>query len=459
MSTQFTISGTVIEQGTEKRLNGATIKMKTPSQVLSTVTDKYGRFTFSSVAESDVSGEQETFDIFLSAYYKDGNQQEPQPYKIIIKKGTEPEDVNIKMVNRGPISNSAGRIFLGFLIILLSVLVFEYYEIHNTKANQKQGEVNNKIVNSLTEGLVDRITADSIKVSAFQLKNDSISTLDYEFITAELYQIKDGAIELFKASKIDSTYQALINRNLEDVGLAVNRRNKEEIQAALVNSKTYIKEVPNFKSTWFWQTIPWSYYEIILWALFATLLRLIGNTSFYVSRNIFYRDSIADKMALLFTIPIIALLITFVISFFKISISIAGTALVVDFSNPFVSIILASLIGLAPWRAWEFIYGLADLLFDSLKKWLGLSKSGDAKSEGNEKSPNTDQQNGADQGASNVQMESDPPNKPVVSNGPKPEQDIQETTIQTSRQGEPKKLTNPKPEQDKPETPAKPEDQ
>lgn len=372
---QFTLSGIVLDQGTKERLIGATVRMETSTDVLFQETDEDGKFAFKDIAEPDLK-DQISCKVLLFAYSKDGRQQNSAPSLIEVEKGKAPKEVVIKMVNRGPISNRAGIAFLAILLMLLAGLAYSYYSLHKPDVNDEQQEFNPGMVNILSNSLVDRITDDSIKVSNFKLKDDLIDSADQVFITAELQQLEGAVTELFKSSLVDSGFMALVYRNLEDAKRDAAANNKEGIMDALVKSKSHIKRVPTLAPSWFWETTPYAYYEILFWALFATLLRLINNTGYYVSRNTFFRDSILQKVALLFSIPLIALLITFVISFFKINISIGGTELSIDFSNPYVSIILASLIGLAPWKSWEFMYGLADKLFVVLKRWLGLEKDG-----------------------------------------------------------------------------------
>ena len=414
MSTILTLSGNVIDKGTEKRLSGATVRLVTPTQVLFQETDKNGKYSFPGIDEPELAEGQLNYEVSLYTYYKDGRQQEPAPLVVTIDKGKTVQFQTIEMVNRGPISNSAGRVFLVILVVLLVAFTYVYYSMHEKDADESEGRVNTEIVNTLTESLVDRITLDSIKVSAFKLTNSKMDSTDLEFMNAEFEQLKDAADVLFKASQMDEALQALIKRNYQDIGQAIKNQNKEGIIAALSTSKTYIQKGHHLKSAWFWETPPNTYYEIVFWALFATLLRLIGNTSFYVSRNIFYRDSIPHKAVLLFTIPLIALLITIVISFFKITINIGGAAISLNFSDPYFSIILASLIGLAPWKAWEFMYGLADLFFNQLKKWVSInSKSGDEVSEGRE--PSSPVEPGADESDDpEVPEDTDKPTKPEV---------------------------------------------
>ena len=393
MPNQLSLTGTLFEKDTKIPLSGYTINVKTTSEQQTKVTDNQGKFSFSNLTEPEVAANQATYKLQLSAVNKDNYYQKPKDLIIDVVKGTKTLDQEIIMENRGPISNFAGKVFLASLIVGLLGLGVYYYISHKPETSKKQ-DINTELVNTLTQSLVDRITDDSIKVSSFKLEGETIDSLDYLFISAEYLQLKEAASELLDAAQSESSIRSLNERNIADIKKAVDKKNKAEIQAALLSSRADIKKIPSFLPKWFWTTVPGRYYEILLWALFATLLRLIGNTSYYVSRGIFFRDSIFNKFPLIVTIPLIALLIAFVISFFKISIALGDTEVSLDFSNPFVSIILATLIGLTPWKSWEFMYGLADQFIISLNRWLGLNKASASRTqnsmtEGNQPSAGT----------------------------------------------------------------------
>lgn len=106
--------------------------------------------------------------------------------------------------------------------------------------------------------------------------------------------------------------------------------------------------------------------EVFCWALFSTLLRLIFNSAFYLYKNTFIATAIPHHVALIVTIPVIAVIIAMVLSLVTLEFAIAETAIALDMSNPMISVLVACLIGLAPWKAWEFVRRLADRLFDAL---------------------------------------------------------------------------------------------
>ena len=376
MATKLTLSGIVIDKGTNKRISNAIVSLKTPNGDLVRYTDDDGRFKFKDVEEPDLGQDELKYNISLSAYSEHGTQHKPVPLMIPIDKGQETHFQKIKLVNRGPISNISGIVFLIVLLIALVFAGYTYFKLHSDP-DKKSKEIDPKLVHALVENFGTQVTSDSLVISDLQLKDGLIDTTDMPLLRFKLQHLQEATNEVFKVAATDSSYQALVQRKIEGLEDALVRKNQEDVIKSLSKIKNLVEDVPNLTPSWFWKNKPLIYAEILFWALFATLLRLIGNTSYYISRNIFLRDSILHKAALLFTIPIMALIITLVVSFFKIAISIGGTNINIDFSNIFIVIIVAFLIGLAPWRSWEFIYGLADKLFDGLKNWLGLKKTAD----------------------------------------------------------------------------------
>lgn len=392
MATKLTLSGIVINKGTNERISNAIVSMQTTNNQLVQYTNEDGKFEFKDVEEPDLTQEELQYNISLNSYSKHSKQQNPVPLIIDIDKGQNTHFQIIKLLNRGPISSISGILFLIGLVVTLVITGYIYFNLH-IDSTRNQQVVNSNMVNTLIENLESQITSDSVKISELQLKNSLIDTTDVPLIKFKLQQLNEATNELFKIAYTDSSFQALVYRNLNYLEVALNRKSQEDIIVSLYKIKNLVRDVPNLSQSWFWESKPLIYVEVLFWALIATLLRLISNTSYYISRNTFFRDGILHKTVLLFTIPLIALLITLVISFFKVTISIGGTNISLDFSNVFVSIIIAFLIGLAPWKSWEFIYELADKLFNGLKKWLSLGKPSDQKSEGEETDSNNQNSN------------------------------------------------------------------
>jgi hypothetical protein len=125
------------------------------------------------------------------------------------------------------------------------------------------------------------------------------------------------------------------------------------------------------KDTFFFEHYPARLLEVLFWAMAATLIRLIFNTGKYLYDRNFYKSAIPHHIALIFTVPILAVLIAFVISLINLSGGISEAQFNLDLNSVYISILVGALIGLAPWKAWDFLQGLADLLFNKLK---GITK-------------------------------------------------------------------------------------
>jgi hypothetical protein len=70
-----------------------------------------------------------------------------------------------------------------------------------------------------------------------------------------------------------------------------------------------------------------------------------------------------------------AVLIAFVLSFVNIDFKLGESGVSFDLSHVTASIVIAALVGLAPWRASEFLGNLADLFFEKLGRLFGISKN------------------------------------------------------------------------------------
>lgn len=371
MSSTLSLTGLALDSSNYSPIADASIRLKTPSGNYFAKSDANGVFIFKDIVEPA----DQSYPVALYANAAGGYVQDDPPLSLTWEKGKRPNSVEVLLENRGPTSNSAGTIFLVALIGLLLALGVVYFKSHSSDKDKNMlVQENPVLVQVLTDNLTQRITLDSAKVASYQPQNDSLDSVHYVNLMADYEQVEQSTDTLLKVSKIDTGYYFMIEQGLKDVHQAILNKEKTSIVNALLILRQSIKKIPSLSPSWFWQEVPGRYAEIILWTLFASLLRLIGGTSYYVSRNSFYRNSIPHKVALLFTIPLIALIISFVFSFFKIIFQVGEEQYTLDFTSPYMSVVLAFLIGLAPWKAWKVMNGLAEKLFDSINKALSLKK-------------------------------------------------------------------------------------
>ncbi len=135
-----------------------------------------------------------------------------------------------------------------------------------------------------------------------------------------------------------------------------------------------INEMVVQPASYFWQSDPWRLVEILMWALAATIISLAISTGHSLSERNFYWRAIPAHTTYLFTTPIVAVVIAFILSLVTISITVSGVELKLDMSNVTISILVAVLIGLARHKALTFVNELANLLFSKLLKAVGAKE-------------------------------------------------------------------------------------
>jgi hypothetical protein len=175
-----------------------------------------------------------------------------------------------------------------------------------------------------------KIFADLQKSLAGLLDADQVAALDGLFAQA------DAALEAGAVDALDATLDRLL------------------------------KQIEEERELFLWEDMPGRLLEVMFWALAATLLRLIFNAGNYLYKGSFLKSAIPQHLALLVIIPVVAVLIAFVLTLVSVDLKVGDTALKLDMSNILIAIVVAALIGLAPWRSWNFLHKLADLLFTSL---------------------------------------------------------------------------------------------
>jgi len=120
----------------------------------------------------------------------------------------------------------------------------------------------------------------------------------------------------------------------------------------------------------FWSAHPLKLLEIYFWALFATLIRMMISTGTFIRKRRFLKTAIWSQVTLIISVPVLAVLISFVISLLEIQIGLAGSEINLDLSDVKVSILVAAFIGFAPWRAWDFLAAVGDTFFSYMQDAL-----------------------------------------------------------------------------------------
>lgn len=372
-------------QGTTIRLQGAAIdadNQEISYGPLFTNSDPDGRFKFTlSRWPQDSESKPLNGNCSVIAYHP--NFAQPEPISLAFKRNEknelamEPGSADIALVSRYQISRSTGVIFLIALLVVLTIIVSGHVVTHASRPSRVP--LNDGLSNLITTAQRDaeQLMAAGVAVDAITSVPAATTTLT-ETVPAENGAVADGDTVAGTIAAAQSVYEELVSDEAQTPfdaqhQLEVTALFEEALAAAEAEewgtlnvilatlSDSFIR--PN---RYFWEESDLRYIEILVIALVATLIRLAIKTGAELADDRFLKHSVGPRVALLFAVPIIALLVTFVLSLVTISIAISGTTFTLDMSNITIAIVVAALIGLAPYKAWGFLSTLADTLFDAL---------------------------------------------------------------------------------------------
>mgnify|MGYP000627331469 CR=1 FL=1 len=375
MANTRTLRGKVYDKTSNARYVDATVKLEPVKGVSGETTfidtDRNGEFTL------DLSDEKKfpEGDYTLSVYHDDAIMERDES-TISVPMEVGKSFSNIPMLSQDQFSQPAGIGFGATLVILLLAVsgFYSYWHIQYPvpldaqvaklvemleKYQDQEGEsmllgsdVQVSVVQDSTLS-----TPDSITLTATAAPGNSfvMNTLD----TMRIIAMHTLAQEKLDSSDFGKAYLFLI----DEAQRAAERGNAAELKLLLKEIREESSQKPN---NFFWDIYPMRMLEILLWALMATLLRLIINTGYYLFRKRFIKSGIYHSLGLIFTVPILALLLSIVLSFIKINVAFGEAELNLDLTNIYISILVATFIGLSPWKAWDYLNDLADSLFKRL---------------------------------------------------------------------------------------------
>jgi hypothetical protein len=343
--TERKLSGTVIDMQTKRRYEGATLRLQLEGQAPAFAnTDDDGDFDFDLTKEQTWPAGEYT----LTVFHPDSLQEVVK--KIKLEAGKAPEPQQIEMLSDQERSDPAGWAFLGVLVLMLGALFWGFLTLH--ERNPNKGLPLDESLTALVE--LAQIQAEkAITLTANSPVSTTIATAESVFTSLQ----KEPNQTLVNARKGE-----MVATLLSEAGTAIEAGDLSGLKTVLSS----IDEAVLQPESYFWQKDPWRLVEILMWALAATIISLAISTGGYLYRRNFYWRAIPTRITLLVTIPIVAVVIAFVLSLVTISITVSGAEFKLDMSNVTMSILVAVLIGLAPWKAWGFLNGLANLFFSKL---------------------------------------------------------------------------------------------
>ena len=349
MATTRILRGKVYDKTTRNSYAQATVRLipmtGVPAESCFIETDRNGEFQLDLADEKSFP----EGNYRLSAFHEDAIMEaDDETIAIPLEQGKNYR--SIPMLGRDQFSQTTGIIFGALLVVgLITVSIF-YANLHFKYPVPLDSEM--KALISLVSYQVDSVYQAGDTIAPGSLIPNAIKTLD---------TLADHALS---AAELDSTDFAIsLNFLLAQSAISVSNNDLPTLSALLKQIDQVIAQKPQ---SFFWESYPMRLLEITLWALIATFLRLIVNTGYYLFRKRFIKSGVYHSFGLIVTIPILALLISIVLSFISISIVLGEAELNLDLTNIYISILVATFIGLSPWKGWDYLNGLADSLFKRL---------------------------------------------------------------------------------------------
>lgn len=268
-----------------------------------------------------------------------------------------PVDKAVEPAAEREVSNSAGVFFMLAMFLVLGGVLYGYFYLHHSRPQWTTQPFDEDLTLIVETALAQVQQAPTLDASSPAAESVTVATGVFESLQA-------GDEPLFGDNK-----GKIVASLLSQAGKAVENSDK----AACLTALKTLQEASLNHSTFFWGFYPWRLLEVLFWALVATLIRLIINAGWYIYQQKFYRQAIAHHVSLIVTAPILAVLIAFVLSLVKVSIQLSDLELSLDMTNVAIAILVGALIGLTPWKAWDFMKDLAGVFFDKLSELTGRS--------------------------------------------------------------------------------------
>lgn len=329
-----------------------------------------------------------------------GYRLEALPTEQALGKGLEvelqedgpPAPVLVTVQSRGAVSAFAGWAFLLATIAALALVAAVYLDLHGFDAAEVRSgapstPARSKAISADLSSIL-AIAKEQVGQAARQIED--ASDLTGEELAEATQEALESSMAMDSLAAAEGIFADLVDRRLGTLDAskvaaieALFAQAKESgeagdltaFEAAVGHLETSAREP---EEPFFWSERPQILLECLFWALAATLIRLIFRSGYYIYKRRFLATAIAHHLAVAVAVPILALLIGFFLSLVKVSLSLSEAELVLDMSNVYIVILVAALIGFSPWKAWDFMQGLADLLFRKLGEIFKSDRSGES---------------------------------------------------------------------------------
>jgi hypothetical protein len=333
------VSGTVYRQGSEERIEYASVRATQGKQVEYRTTDDDGDFEFelgagkwALVALHEKSLANKPMEVDLATEDKSS---------IRIDLPRFAESVELKL----------GQRFWVGLVIALALLVALYVALH--------------IAFPLKPTPLGATLPTLIAEAQKQLEKTDKPSGSAELMVA-IAQLNSTVGVLVKSRDLNAADQAAAAALLSAIEAAVADNRGADAKAGLASLGQLIRPLSE-PVVGPWGRDTWRFLEVLLWGLAGILVNKIIKTGWYLRSQRFYREGIVMHLAHIFTTPLLVLVVVLLLSLATLSVTLAsGNQLTLDLSDPRILIAVSFLLASSPWQVWGFIQDTAERITGKL---------------------------------------------------------------------------------------------
>jgi hypothetical protein len=360
-----TLAGTV-EDRTGRRYEGVLVRLApasgdtaptSPVSAAVTTTDDDGDFDFDLSDHQRWPEGQYVIDVF----HNELSHPVRRPIvtlgadEITLESGNDPSALRLTAVAGNQVSQGIGLWFMAALIVLLGLSVSVYMHLHHRDDLRPRLSPAPPIDHDLSAMVV--ATLDHVRQGPLSPTSPAAGSL------AATKRVFDDLVAA-DSTLFDQHKQVVVNTLFDQADQELAAHHEDRLSDVLARLDGALREPSD---PFFWQHYPGNLVEVLFWALGATLIRHLFRTGSYLRRRRFYSNAIAQHVALIVSIPILAVLFAFLLSLIQIDLGMGDQAIRLDLSNVAISILVGAIIGLSPWAAWDFLNSLGDRLFRKLR--------------------------------------------------------------------------------------------
>jgi hypothetical protein len=326
------VSGVVYRSGGKERMIKATVKATGKGGPHFAVTNNAGDFVFDNLDPGEWSFVALQEDSFPSGKQTVELMEDKTDLEIYLRRLAGEHD------------QKAGTRFFYIILAIFAALVVVYLATHIWLPRTEPG---------ISLVVADRIAAVMPKITASDKPSaDAAITTGIASINSSLLTVLTATVTLNDADK--SVIQEAANRMTAAV--------KDDDKAAALEQLAFLKQqMEGRQASGFalWNTDPLRYLEILLWGLAGVLVTKIITSGVWLWKHSFYGEAIPLHVAHLVTTPVLVLVAVLLLSLASIQITVAGSSLTLDISNPNTLIVAAFLLGTVSYPLWNFVENTA----------------------------------------------------------------------------------------------------